>query len=97
MAPQEIPGSEFEVEAELVVLAMGFVGPGNNELIESFGVQMDERSNIRANQKLMTNAEGVFVAGDMTIGQSLIVRAIDSGRKAAFAISDYLSRKRSKG
>lgn len=92
IAPQEIPDSEFEIEADLVILALGFVGPGNNPLIEGFGLSLDTRGNIKADDNMMTSVDGVFVAGDMTIGQSLIVRAIASGRSAANGIAAYLRR-----
>lgn len=92
MAPKEIPDSEFEIDADLVVLAMGFVGPGNSPLIEGFGLTLDPRGNIATDDNMMTNVESVFVAGDMTIGQSLIVRAIASGRCAANGIAAYLQR-----
>ena len=92
MSPQEIPGSEFEIDADLVILAMGFVGPGNNPLIKGFQISLDPRGNVTADPNMMTNVEGVFVAGDMTIGQSLIVRAIASGRSAANGIAAYLQR-----
>ena len=93
--PQEIPGSEFEIEAELVILAMGFVGPDNSKLVEGFGLALDEHGHIRADDNMMTSVDGVFVAGDMTIGQSLIVHAIASGRCAAKGIAAYLDGKRS--
>ena len=94
MAPQEIPDSDFEINAALVILAMGFVGPGNNPLIEGFGLSLDTRGNIKADDNMMTSVESVFVAGDMTIGQSLIVHAIASGRSAANGIAAYLEGKR---
>lgn len=94
MVPKEKPGTEFQLEADLVILAMGFVGPGNNPLIENFQLKLDKRGHISANQKLMTDMEGVFVAGDMTTGQSLVVRAIASGRQAAHNIMAYLKDKR---
>ncbi|MDX2445592.1 MAG: glutamate synthase subunit beta [Desulfobacterales bacterium] len=94
MVPKEKPGTEFQVEADLVILAMGFVGPGNNPLIENFQLKLDKRGHINADRDLMTNMDGVFVAGDMTTGQSLVVRAIASGRQAAYHIDAYLQGKR---
>lgn len=94
MVPKEKPGTEFRIEAELVILAMGFVGPGNTPLIENFQLKLDKRGHISADPNLMTNMEGVFVAGDMTTGQSLVVRAIASGRQAAHNIIAYLQSKR---
>ena len=94
MIPKEKPGTEFQIEADLVILAMGFVGPGNNTLIDNFQLTRDKRGHINADQHMMTNMDGIFVAGDMTSGQSLIVHAIASGRKAAHGIVAYLQGKR---
>lgn len=80
---QEIAGSEFAIDADLVLLAMGFLGPEKNPLFEKLGVELDQRSNVKADANKMTNVPGVFVAGDMTRGQSLIVWAIAEGRAAA--------------
>ncbi|PID75273.1 MAG: glutamate synthase, partial [Deltaproteobacteria bacterium] len=91
MTPREIVGSEFEIDADLVVLAMGFIGPGNQPLIENIDITLDRRGNIAADNTMMTSVPGVFVAGDMTSGQSLIVRAIASGRQAAMGIDSYLT------
>jgi glutamate synthase (NADPH/NADH) small chain len=94
LVPREREGTEFEISADLVILAMGFVGPGNETLIKTFGIALDERGNVKADERQMTSIEGVFTAGDMTTGQSLIVRAIANGRKAANAIAAYLREKR---
>src|SRR3990167_11135028 len=75
-AMTEVPGSEFTVDADLVLLAMGFLGPAKNGLLEDFGVELDERSNVKADKNKMTSVPGVFTAGDMTRGQSLVVWAI---------------------
>jgi glutamate synthase (NADPH/NADH) small chain len=88
--PVEKPGSEFEIEADLVILAMGFVGPGPSKLIDEIGIQLDARGNVKADHNQMTSVKGVFVAGDMTTGQSLVVRAIADGRKTAGKIQAYL-------
>jgi glutamate synthase (NADPH/NADH) small chain len=88
--PVEKPGSEFEIEADLVILAMGFVGPGPSKLIDEIGIQLDARGNVKADHNQMTSVKGVFVAGDMTTGQSLVVRAIADGRKTAGKIKAYL-------
>ena len=80
---QEIAGSEFELPADLVLLAMGFLGPEKNPLFEKLGIELDQRSNVKGDPNKMTNVPGVFVAGDMTRGQSLIVWAIAEGRAAA--------------
>jgi len=82
-APVEVPGSEKVYPAELVLLAMGFLGP-ENPVLEQLGVERDERSNAKAAYgKYATNVEGVFAAGDMRRGQSLVVWAINEGREAA--------------
>ncbi len=87
---QEVPGSEFEVEADLLLLAMGFVGPERGSLLGQLGVELTERGNVKADERKMTNVPGVFTAGDMTRGQSLIVWAIAEGRAAARHIDAYL-------
>ncbi|MAZ66655.1 MAG: glutamate synthase [Kangiellaceae bacterium] len=90
MVPQEVPGSEKTYEADLVLLAMGFLGPEGG-IIESLGVEKDQRSNAKAEyDKFQTNVEGVFAAGDARRGQSLIVWAIDEGRRAAREIDQFL-------
>jgi glutamate synthase (NADPH/NADH) small chain len=87
---QEVAGSEFEIPADLVFLAMGFTGPEKNPLFEKLGIELDPRSNVKADANKMTNVPGVFVAGDMTRGQSLIVWAISEGRKAAQGADKWL-------
>jgi glutamate synthase (NADPH/NADH) small chain len=87
---QEIAGSEFEIDADLVFLAMGFLGPEKNPLFEKLGIELDQRSNVKGDANKMTNVPGVFVAGDMTRGQSLIVWAIAEGRAAARGVDLYL-------
>ena len=87
---QEVPGSEFELPADLVLLAMGFLGPEKNPLFEKLGIELDQRSNVKADANKMTNVPGIFVAGDMTRGQSLIVWAIAEGRQAAKGVDQYL-------
>jgi glutamate synthase (NADPH/NADH) small chain len=86
----EVPGSEFEVEVDLLLLAMGFVGPEQPGMIEQLGVRLTERGNVWADEHKMTSVPGVFTAGDMTRGQSLIVWAIAEGRAAARGIDTYL-------
>jgi glutamate synthase (NADPH/NADH) small chain len=86
----EISGSEFEIKADLVILALGFSGPTHNELIKELGIKTDIRNNVFADDKYMTNVDGIFTAGDMHTGQSLVVRAINEGRKAAESIDKYL-------
>lgn len=87
---KEIPGSEFEVDVDLVFLAMGFLGPVKSGMIEELRVELDERRNVKADQNKMTNIPGVFTAGDMTRGQSLVVWAINEGRTAAEGVHQYL-------
>ncbi|MEP6702238.1 MAG: glutamate synthase subunit beta, partial [Betaproteobacteria bacterium] len=88
---QEIPGTEFEMKADLVLLAMGFLGPVSHGLIEQFGVETDPRSNIKANTSdYRTSLDKVFAAGDMRRGQSLVVWAIREGRQCARSIDEYL-------
>jgi glutamate synthase (NADPH/NADH) small chain len=87
---QEIPGTEFEEPVDLLLLAMGFLGPEKEGLLEQLGVALDARGNVRADEHKMTSVPGVFTAGDMTRGQSLIVWAIAEGRAAARGIDQYL-------
>ena len=85
-----IPGSEFALDADLVLLAMGFSGPVRTGMLEQFGVALDARGNVAANAEYMTSAPGVFAAGDMRRGQSLVVWAIAEGRKAAACVDAYV-------
>jgi len=86
-----IPGSEFEIEADLVLLAMGFVHPVHEGLVQSLGLELDPRGNVRANTNdYRTSIDKVFAAGDMRRGQSLVVWAIREGRQAAHAIDKFL-------
>jgi glutamate synthase (NADPH/NADH) small chain len=82
--------SEFEIPAELVLLAMGFTGPVRDALVNDLGVKLTERGNVARDARWMTSVPGVFVAGDMQRGQSLIVWAIAEGRSAARAVDEYL-------
>jgi len=91
LAPKEKPGTEFTIAADLVILAMGFLGAGNRKIIENFGIALDKRGNVKADQNQMTSVDSVFVTGDMTEGQSLVVRAIASGRKTAKGIVSFLT------
>jgi glutamate synthase (NADPH/NADH) small chain len=81
---------EFEIEADLVILALGFLHPEHNGLIKDLGLELDDKENIKTDENYMTNVEGVFSAGDMHRGQSLVVWAISEGRRAAYAIDKYL-------
>ena len=88
----EIEGTDFVLKADLVFLAMGFMGPEQTGVIEELGLDTDARSNI-ATKGYATSAEGVFSAGDMRRGQSLVVWAIYEGRECAIAVDEYLSNK----
>jgi glutamate synthase (NADPH) small chain len=90
LRPVEIPGSEFEVEADLVLIAVGYLGPERNGLLERLRPARDERGNVIGAEDGMTNIPGVFVAGDIRSGQSLVVKAIMDGRNAARGILRYL-------
>jgi len=89
-AMQEIPGSEFVLDADLVLLAMGFLHPQKAGLVEQLGVNLDPRGNVAADANYMTSVPGVFAAGDARRGQSLVVWALSEGRKAARAIDIHL-------
>jgi len=84
-----MPGTEFTLDADLVLLALGFTGPVKQGMLEQLGVELDARSNV-ATKNYMSSAPGVFAAGDMRRGQSLVVWAISEGRSAAKAVDDYL-------
>ncbi|HET6625561.1 MAG TPA: glutamate synthase subunit beta [Nocardioidaceae bacterium] len=88
---QEVPGSEREIPAELVLFAMGFTGPEQDGLVSQLGVDLDARGNVARNEAYMSTVDGVFVAGDAGRGQSLIVWAIAEGRAAAAAVDTYLT------
>jgi glutamate synthase (NADPH/NADH) small chain len=85
-----VAGSEFEIPAELVLLAMGFLGPERGPLVTELGLTLTERGNVWRDERWMTSVPGVFAAGDMQRGQSLIVWAIAEGRSAARGVDQYL-------
>ncbi|QCQ93099.1 glutamate synthase subunit beta [Rhodococcus sp. SGAir0479] len=87
---EKVEGSEFELEADIVFLAMGFVGPEKPGLLTDLGVDLNERGNVARSSEWATNVDGVFVAGDMGRGQSLIVWAIAEGRSCASAVDQFL-------
>lgn len=89
--PQPKPGTEREIPAQLVLLAMGFLGPQGPGVVEQLGVALDERSNVRRDKNYMSTVPGVFVAGDAGRGQSLIVWAIAEGRAAAAGVDAWLT------
>jgi glutamate synthase (NADPH/NADH) small chain len=87
-----IPGSEFDIAADLVLLAMGFVHPVHEGMIKSLELALDQRGNISAStEDYRTSIDKVFTAGDMRRGQSLVVWAIREGRQAAHAVDKYLT------
>jgi glutamate synthase (NADPH/NADH) small chain len=85
-----IPGSEFTLDVDLVLLAMGFVGPEKPGLLTDLGVRLTERGNVWRDASWMTSVPGVFACGDMQRGQSLIVWAIAEGRSAARGVDTFL-------
>jgi glutamate synthase (NADPH/NADH) small chain len=88
---QPVPGTEFEINADLVLLAMGFVHPVHEGMIKSLGLELDQRGNVAAStDDYKTSLDKVFVAGDMRRGQSLVVWAIREGRQAAHAVDTFL-------
>jgi glutamate synthase (NADPH/NADH) small chain len=88
MAP--IHGSEFEVDADLVLLAMGFLHPEHAGMLQDLGVELDARGNVKLDSERMTSVPGIFAAGDMARGQSLVVWALAEGRETAFYVDRYL-------
>ncbi|MFP5022181.1 glutamate synthase subunit beta [Pseudonocardia phyllosphaerae] len=88
---EPVEGTEQELPAQLVLLAMGFVGPEKGRLLGDLEVDLDERGNVARDQSYMSSADGVFVAGDMGRGQSLIVWAISEGRSAAAGVDEWLT------
>lgn len=89
---EAIPGTEFTLDVDLVLLAMGFTGPVRSGLIEQLGVGLDARGNVATDAHYMSSVAGVFSAGDMRRGQSLVVWAIAEGRQAAEGINAYLAK-----
>jgi glutamate synthase (NADPH/NADH) small chain len=87
---KEVPGSEFTLDVDLVLLAMGFLGPEKKGMLEELGVAINERGNVTTNAEKMTSVPGVFAAGDMARGQSLVVWAIREGRQAAKFVDKHL-------
>jgi glutamate synthase (NADPH/NADH) small chain len=87
----EVPGSEFTLKADLVLLAMGFVGPRKAGLVEQAGVELDARGNVKAaTSNYKTSAPKIFSCGDMRRGQSLVVWAIREGRQCARGVDEFL-------
>jgi glutamate synthase (NADPH/NADH) small chain len=86
----EVPGSEFSVDADLVLLAMGFLHPEHGGMLEQLGVELDGRGNVKVDDNKMTSVPGIFAGGDMVRGQSLVVWAIAEGRDVARGVDQYL-------
>jgi glutamate synthase (NADPH) small chain len=86
----EVAGSEFDIDADLVLLAMGFLHPERHGLVEALGVELDPRGNVKTDQNKMTSVPGIFAAGDASRGQSLVVWALSEGREAARGVDLYL-------
>jgi glutamate synthase (NADPH/NADH) small chain len=92
MTMKEVPGSGFQMKADLVLLAMGFLGPRRGELLAQSGVELDPRGNVLANTvEYRTSRDKLFAAGDMRRGQSLVVWAIREGRQCARAVDQFLT------
>ena len=89
---EPIPGTEFTIEADIVLIAMGFVGPVRKGMIDQLGVKLDSRGNVATDEHNMSSIPGIFAAGDIRRGQSLVVWAIAEGRKAAAGVDAYLKR-----
>ena len=91
MSFEKVEGTDFELPCELVLLAMGFLGPQREGLLEQLGVELDQRGNVVRDGDYKTSVDGVYAAGDMGRGQSLIVWAIAEGRAAAAGVDAYLT------
>src|SRR6185312_12874039 len=87
---REVEGTEKVWPCQLVLLAMGFLGPEKRGAIEELGLELDPRGNVKCNAEYMSSVEGVFAAGDLRRGQSLVVWAIHEGREAARSVDKYL-------
>jgi glutamate synthase (NADPH/NADH) small chain len=90
LSPREVSGSEKVWPTQLVLLAMGFLGPEKRGAIDELGLELDPRGNVKCNSEYMSSVDGVFAAGDIRRGQSLVVWAIHEGREAARAVDKYL-------
>jgi glutamate synthase (NADPH/NADH) small chain len=88
---EAVPNTEFTIETDLVLFALGFLGPVRKGMLEHFGVKLDGRGNVETDDNSMTSVPGVFAAGDMRRGQSLVVWAIAEGRRAAAGVDRFLS------
>ena len=87
---EPLPGTEFTLEVDLVLIAMGFAGPVRRGMIEQLGVSLNQRGNVATGENYMSSVSGIFAARDMRRGQSLIESAISEGRKAAAGVDAYV-------
>ena len=87
---KEVPGSNFDIEADLIILAVGFLHPEHEGLVKDLGLELDNRGNVKTDGGYSTSVKKIFAAGDMRRGQSLVVWAISEGRGAAHFIDKYL-------
>ena len=87
---EPVPDTDFNVAADLVLLALGFLHPKQTGFLAELGVRFDSRGNVIGDTRMMTNVDGVFVCGDAQRGQSLVVHAIAGGRRCAQAIDEWL-------
>lgn len=93
---KEIPGQEFSLETDLVLLAMGFLHVEHDAIVEGFKLELDSMGNIKVDRNYRTSSEGIFACGDAAFGASLVVRALNHGRKTAVAVESFLNEKASK-
>ncbi len=89
---EEVPNTEFALDADIVLLAIGFVHPEHEGLVNNLGIELDARGNVKTDENYKTSNDKIFAAGDMRSGQSLIVKAINEGRRAAEAADNYLKK-----
>lgn len=89
--PRGKTGTDFSLEADMVLLALGFAGPVSSALVDLLGLERDQQGNLTVDDNHMTGVDGIFSAGDMARGQSLVVRAMADGIKAAEGINRYIS------
>ncbi|MBN3037908.1 MAG: FAD-dependent oxidoreductase, partial [Candidatus Omnitrophica bacterium] len=87
---KEVPGSEFQIEADVAILAIGYLHPEHSGLLTDLGLEFAKSGNVKTDEKYMSSVEKVFCAGDMRRGQSLVVWAISEGRRCAHNIDKYL-------
>jgi glutamate synthase (NADPH/NADH) small chain len=87
---KEVPDSDFELDCDLCLLALGFLGPQKTGMIEQLGLELDPRGNVKVDSNYMSSTPGIFAAGDMRRGQSLVVWAISEGRCAAHGVDQFL-------